>query len=156
MSRLEAKKHGLRFQSKKINDMAFGSFNKGFEPHRTDFDWLSSDGALVDAYVSDPLCGFVPTAGLFRDMMDGLAVISKSGNLKKMNKDLPVYFMSGKMDPVGGNGKGVKKVYDMFLSAGMKDVFYKFYENGRHEMLNESNKITVYGDILNWINSKYD
>lgn len=156
MSRIEVKKRGLRFKSAKMNDMAFGSFNKGFEPHRTDFDWLSSDGALVDAYVADPLCGFVPTVGLFRDMMDGLSVISKPGNLKKMNKDLPVYFMSGRMDPVGGNGKGVRKVYDMFLAAGMKDVLVKFYENGRHEMLNESNKDIVFGDILNWIISKID
>jgi alpha-beta hydrolase superfamily lysophospholipase len=154
MSRIEAKKHGLRFKSKKMNDMAFGPFSKGFEPRRTEFDWLSTDEAIVDAYVADPLCGFVPSAGLFRDMMDGLAIIGKPGNLAKMNKDLPIYFMSGRKDPVGGNGKGVEKVYKMFLAAGMKDVFLKFYENGRHEMLNELNKDIVYSDIFYWLNTK--
>jgi len=154
MSRIEAKKHGLRYKSKKLNDIAFSSYNKGFEPHRTDFDWLSTDNSVVDAYVADPLCGFISSVGLFRDMMGGLAVIGKPDNLKKMNTNLPVYFMSGQMDPVGGNGKGVKKVYHMFLAAGMKDVTLKFYEGGRHEMLNESNKDTVYSNILNWLNAK--
>lgn len=153
MCRAEVAKHGPRYKSAKINATAFGSYNKGFEPHRTDFDWLSTDEAIVDAYVADPLCGFIPAVGLFGDMMGGLAFISKKRNLGRMNKNLPICFMSGKKDPVGGNGTGVKKVYGMFLSAGMKDVFCKFYD-GRHEMLNEKNKDEVYADILRWLRAK--
>jgi alpha-beta hydrolase superfamily lysophospholipase len=154
LCRAEIAKHGPHYQSERINTMAFGSYNKGFEPHRTEFDWLSADGGMVDAYVADPLCGFVPTTGLFLDMMNGLAYISKKRNLGRMNKNLPVYFMSGKKDPVGGNGTGVKKVYGMFLAAGMKDVFCKFYEDGRHEMLNEKDKEKVYADIHGWMTAK--
>jgi len=36
--------------------LAFGTFNKQFEPVRTDADWLSRDSAEVDKYVADPLC----------------------------------------------------------------------------------------------------
>lgn len=147
-------KNGRHYRSKAINDVAFGSYNKSFEPKRTDFDWLSSDEANVDKYVADPLCGFLPTVGLFRDMMGGLAYISKPSNLDHMNKDLPVYFMSGDKDPVGGDGMGVAKAYGMFLKAGMKDVFYKFYPEGRHEMLNEANKDQVMKDVADWLFSK--
>ena len=71
-----------------------------------------------------------------------------------MNKDMPVYFMSGDMDPVGECGKGVQKAYNNFLEAGMKDVSIKLYPGGRHEMLNEINKDEVYYDILTWLGSK--
>lgn len=154
LCRAEIARHGPRYRSERINTMAFGTYNKGFEPHRTAFDWLSADEALVDAYAADPLCGFVPTVGLFLDMMNGLAFISKKSNLAKMNRSLPIYFMSGGSDPVGGNGKGVKKVYTLFLDAGMKDVMCRLYDGGRHEMLNEKNKASVYGDILNWMSGK--
>ena len=30
----------------------------------------------------------------------------------------------------------------------------KFYEGGRHEMLNEINRAEVYADVLAWIDSK--
>jgi len=30
----------------------------------------------------------------------------------------------------------------------------RLYPGGRHEMLNETNRLDVYRDILNWINSK--
>ena len=87
-------------------------------------------------------------------MMYGLSIIGRRRNLEKMNKDLPIYFMSGDKDPVGGNGVQVAKVYSMFIRAGMRDVFYKFYKDGRHEMLNETNRDEVYNDILNWLFKK--
>ena len=147
-------KNGPTHRSETISNVAFGSYNKAFEPKRTKYDWLTRDEAVVDAYAKDPLCTFTPTTSLFRDMMYGLSIIGRQRNLAKMNKDLPVYFMSGDKDPVGGDGVQVAKVYSMFVRAGMKDVFYKFYKDGRHEMLNELNKDEVYADVLEWLNSK--
>ncbi len=154
LCKAEEHRHGPRYRSKLINSVAFGAYNKGFEPRRTDFDWLSRDEGNVDRYISDPLCGFLPTVGLFKDMMGGLAFISKKSNLEKMRKDLPVYIMSGDKDPVGGDGQGVAKVYGMFLSSGMRDVLYKFYPEGRHEMLNDVNKAEVMNDIAAWLFKK--
>ena len=145
---------GAHHYSKFLNNLAFDSYNKIYENPKTEYDWLSRDEANVQKYIDDPLCGFIPTCSLFRDMMTGVKFITNKKNLTAMNKDMPVYFMSGDMDPVGECGKGVQKAYNNFLEAGMKDVSIKLYPGGRHEMLNEINKDEVYTDILAWLDSK--
>lgn len=150
----DIKKNGDTHRSDAIYNIAFGSYNKSFEPKRTKFDWLTRDDAVVDAYAADPLCTVTPTSSLFRDMMRGIVTIGTQKNLESMNKNLPILFISGTMDPVGGNGSQVAKVYGMFLKAGMKDVFYKFYEGARHELTNELCKDEVYKDVLDWVFEK--
>lgn len=145
---------GAHHYSKFLNNLAFGNYNKIYDNPKTEYDWLSRDEANVQKYIDDPLCGFIPSCSLFRDMMTGVKFITNKKNLTAMNKDMPVYFMSGDMDPVGECGKGVQKAYNNFLEAGMKDVSIKLYPGGRHEMLNEINKDEVYTDILAWLGSK--
>ena len=145
---------GAHHYNKFLNNLAFGSYNKIYDNPKTEYDWLSRDEANVQKYIDDPLCGFIPSCSLFRDMMTGVKFITNKKNLTAMNKDMPVYFMSGDMDPVGECGKGVQKAYNNFLEAGMKDVSIKLYPGGRHEMLNEINKDEVYTDILAWLDSK--
>ena len=154
MSALEIKRHGPRYKSELLNKMAFGSYNDKLGDIRTGFDWLSRNEAVVDAYIDDPLCGFVPSAALLHDMMGGIEFISKPKNIARMKKDLPVMFMSGDCDPVGEQGRGVIRAYKAFLKAGMTDVTMKLYHGGRHEMINELNKNEVYQDVLAWLNSK--
>lgn len=154
MGKLVVGLRGPHHYSNFLNNLAFGSYNKIYENPKTEYDWLTRDEAVVQKYIDDPLCGFIPSCSLFRDMMVGVKFITDTANLKAMNKEMPVYFMSGAMDPVGECGKGVEKAYNNFKSAGMKDVTIKLYENGRHEMLNELNKAEVYSDILDWIESK--
>ena len=154
MSALEIRRHGPRYKSELLNKMAFGSYNDKLGTVRTACDWLSRDPETVDKYVADPLCGFVPSAGLLNDMMGGIAFISRQKNVDRMKRDLPVLFMSGDCDPVGEQGKGVIRAYKAFLKAGLTDVTMKLYHGGRHEMLNETNRQEVYQDILNWLNNK--
>ena len=148
------KLYGPRKVGEKLNAIAFGAYNNGFENPRTAFDWLSRDEAQVDKYIADPLCGFVATVSLFRDMMGGIKFITDQKNINTMSRTQPVYFMSGDCDPVGDNGKGVERAYKAFCNAGLHDVMIRLYPGGRHEMLNEVNKYDVYKDILAWIQEK--
>lgn len=145
---------GPHFRSKLLNDLAFGSYNKIYETQRTDFDWLSRDENTVNVYIDDPLCGYLPTCSLFRDMMSGINFLTKPSNIAKMCKETPVIFMSGDMDPVGECGKGVKKAYELFKNTGMKDLSMKLYPGARHAIIAEINKDEVLQDMLDWINSK--
>ena len=154
ISRLLVKKYGPRGDGKILNDIAFGSYNDRIKFRYTEFDWLSRDEKNVQKYIDDPLCGFVAKCSLYRDMMEGIKFISSKDNAAKMNRNTPVYFMSGAADPVGDYGKGVDKAYRMFCDVGMKDVTERLYPEGRHEMLNEINYLDVYRDIMTWLNEK--
>ena len=149
-----AKLNGAMGDGAKLDSLAFGSYLSKIENPRTKFDWLSRDTEQVDKYIADPLCGFVGKIGLYRDMMQGIKFITDKKNIAQMNKEKPVYFMSGDGDPVGDYGKGVVRAYKAFCDAGLHDVFMRLYPGGRHEMLNETNKEQVYQDILNWLNEK--
>ena len=50
--------------------------------------------------------------------------------------------------------KGVTKVYNSFLKAGLRDVDFKLYKGARHELTNELNKSEVFEDIIDWINGR--
>lgn len=151
VARNEIKKKGRRAKSNKLNNMSFGSYNNAFKPTRTEFDWLSRDTVEVDKYINDPFCGTVFTSGFFYDFLTGLKEIENKNNLITIPKELPIYIFSGSKDPVGKNGKGVLKLIDTYKGLNIKDLTYKIYEDGRHEMLNETNKEEVMTDIITWL-----
>ena len=151
VANLICKKDGEQNPSAFLQKMMFGSYNSKVEHPRTASDWLSRDSRVVDAYEADPLCGFVPSAGLVRDMMTGLQYIQDPKNLNAMKKDLPVYFIAGGDDPVGGYGEGVKQAAEEFKKHGMTQVDLKIYPLCRHEIHNEINKQEVYEDVASWI-----
>lgn len=138
-----------------IHKMIFGGYNNKVEHKRTDFDWLTRDNAIVDAYIAHPLCGFVASCGLLRDMMQGILYVEQPKNLAHMKKDLPLFFIAGAADPVGSYGKGVRQAAAAYEKAGMEQVTTKIYPLCRHEILNEINRVEVYEDITRWI-GKYE
>lgn len=147
------RKNGAKAVGNELSKIAFGSYLNKIPDHRTEYDWLSRDEAIVDRYIADDDCGFTAKNGLYRDMMHGIKYITNKKNIAKMDVSKPVYFMSGAEDPVGDYGKGVEKAYKAFCDAGCKDVMIRLYPGGRHEMLNELNKADVYQDVLDWIES---
>lgn len=151
IAKMDAKLHGKKAKSKIMNMLSFGAFNNAFKPNRTEYDWLSRDNVEVDKYIDDPWCGAVFTAGFFCDMLGGLGYINKKENIAKIPKNLPFYLFSGSKDPVGANTKGVTQVCDTLKGAGLGDVTLKFYQDGRHEMLNEINREEVFRDVIAWL-----
>ncbi len=142
---------GKKKESPLINKVGFSSSNKPFAPNRTDFDWLSRDEKEVDKYVADPRCGFLFTAGGYRDLFRGLKWMGDPEKLKAMPRDLPVLFISGEKDPVGSMGSGVKKVAEEFRNLGLADVEVRLYPEARHELFNELNRQDVYLDLSDWL-----
>ncbi|MBQ2738813.1 MAG: lysophospholipase [Oscillibacter sp.] len=154
MANLESRRVGEDQPSPLIDKIAFGPYNKPFAPNRTPYDWLSVNESNVDDYIAHPLCGGIPSTGLFREMLTGISFITNQRNVEQMDKSTPILFISGEMDPVGDLSKGVKRAYGSFRAAGMKDVQLKLYPGLRHEILNEDCREQVFEDLYNWMATK--
>lgn len=150
--RVELRRIGGRGRSKLLNATAFGTYNRAFRPNRTEFDWLSRDEAEVDAYCADPLCGFLPTTSLWRDLVAAQAQLQTEAFLARLPK-IPYRLIGGDRDPVGGKGQQVEALVRMMRRAGLS-VELHLWPGGRHEMLNEINREEVMRDIVAWIEAR--
>ena len=135
-----------------LNNLMFGNFNKKIKNPRTEFDWLSYNQENVDKYIADPLCGFGPRNGFCLEFVKGMNTIHKAKNLKKLNKDMNIFIISGIDDPVTTYGASVGKLEKMYRKYGVNNVEGKIYQNMRHEILNEDGKAEVAQDIVNFFN----
>ncbi|MGN8645354.1 lysophospholipase [Gracilibacillus sp. HCP3S3_G5_1] len=141
---------GKNAEAKLMNNLTFFGYNKHTD-NETPFDWICSDPKEVEKYQEDKWCGFIPTNQFFYDLYTGLQLIQTKDKSEKIPKNLPVYFVSGKEDPVGQYGEGIHKAVAFYRSIGMKTVDYHLYDNARHEILNETNKLEIFHDIVTWI-----
>jgi alpha-beta hydrolase superfamily lysophospholipase len=132
-------------------DLELSAFNAVFQPARTDFDWLSRDESMVDAYLADPLCGFgIDTASL-KDMFAGARRLADPTQLARIPGDLPLYLAVGSKDPVNAGLTLLWALADRYRAAGLDDVTVRVYEDARHEILNEINRAEVIDDLLQWL-----
>ena len=132
--------------------MGLEAFNGAFEPARTTFDWLSRDEAEVDAYITDPLCGFAAPDHTMASMFQLGAGARHDPRLKAVRRDLPVLVISGEFDPVVGPGQSfARALIAAYEDAGLTDIIHKVYPGGRHEMFNEICREQVEGDLIAWL-----
>jgi len=126
-------------------------FNAAFAPARTDFDWLSRDEAIVDAYIADPACGFGIDAEATKAMFAGARRLADPAQVAAMRPDLPVYIAAGENDPVNGGLALLTPLTDRYQAAGLADVTVRVYPGARHEILNETNRDEVIAELNAWL-----
>jgi len=126
-------------------------FNAAFQPARTDFDWLSRDETIVDAYIADPYCGFGIDPGSTKLMFLGARRVADPAQVAAMRSGLPLYVAVGEADPVNGGLALLTPLTDLYAAAGLTDVTVRTYPGARHEMLNETNRDEIIGELLSWI-----
>ena len=148
LCRVMAAFRGWHYRSKMVDNLVLGAYNKKFKPARTRADWITSDNENLDMYVADPLCSFMSTVNAYYNVFSGMIGIQRKESVYMIPKGLPVLFVSGADDPVGEFGKGVRKIYEKYRAAGIRDVTLRLYTGDRHEILNETDRDQVYKDLL--------
>ena len=133
-----------------LSEMLNKPLLKGMENPETDFDWLSTDEKQVEKYINDPLSGYAYTPTFYIEFLDMCVKVNKSEIISE-GKDIPILFVSGKADPVGENGEGVRDVYELYNAHGYFQLTLKLMPDFRHEILNEKKKTTTYKLIDEWL-----
>lgn len=138
---------GERHISKLFINMTTGGFQKRYKG--TDESWLSVNRENVTAFEHSPLCGFPFTLNGYEAL---LTLMKAAYDPKETEKPgLPVHFISGADDACAPDKKGFDGAVQHMKAAGYLHVTAKLYPGMRHEILNETDNRTVYGDILKTI-----
>ena len=153
LCRVLAAFHGWHYRSSLVANLSFMGYNKGLEG-RTTHDWLNRDQAEVDKYLAEERCTFTFTLNAYYSMFSGILRLHDPAFLARMPKDLPLLFLSGDADPVGEQGKGVRRAIQSLKDAGVQNIESIFYPGARHELLVETNKLEVFGDIAAWLDKQ--
>ena len=154
IAKMQAAFFGWHHRSKLLQKLSYDKYYHQFDLTGKDASnsWLTKDEEIVKTYYADPKCTFVFTVNAYMGLFEAVLFDNQQENIETVPKSLPLFFVSGAMDPVGGCGSGVKKVYNKFDEAGKEDITWKLYDNDRHEILNETDRDVVYHDILAWMN----
>ena len=154
IAKMQAAFLGWHHRSKLLQKLSYDKYYHQFDltGKNASNSWLTKDEEIVKAYYADPKCTFVFTVNAYMGLFEAVLFDNQQENIEAVPKSLPLFFVSGAMDPVGGCGSGVKKVYNKFDVAGKEDITWKLYDNDRHEILNETDRDVVYHDILAWMN----
>ncbi|MDE5630353.1 MAG: lysophospholipase [Bacilli bacterium] len=142
-------KRGWFYRSKYIENKTNGGYYKHFENNSNHNCWLTNDKNVILEYENDPKNQFRFTCNGYYTVFT--LIKSANKNFKNIDKNLPIILLAGKDDPVGSFGKDISKLYEDYKKQGL-NVKMKIYNNMRHEILNELNKVIVYNDVINFIN----
>jgi len=151
LAKLIARLKGERFRCPLLAQMSTGAFAKAIPDAKTEFDWLNTDAAAVQAYIDDPLCGFPFTAVGYESLFTLMQLAYAKAPAGKPG--LPVHFLSGENDPCAPNRKGFEDAACRFRARGYENVTSKMYDGLRHEILNEPARMQVWADILEELES---
>jgi alpha-beta hydrolase superfamily lysophospholipase len=147
---------GRRHRSPLLQTLVFGTLNRPFGGE-TGSEFICSDPDVVKAYAADAFCGNAVSAEFVEQLLWGTRQAARKKTFAAYPKDLPLFVGAGQYDTMGGkNLSAVKKDVADFKSAGAADVTFQIYDGMRHEILNETEKQTVYDDIIGWIERHVD
>ena len=90
LSRIIGTLRGEAYRSRLVDSLVIGAFSSAIEDARTDSDWISTDPAVVDAYLADPLSGQAFSVGAYATLTDLTAEVVTKKSASAVPKNLPL------------------------------------------------------------------
>lgn len=139
---------GWHYRPRILQQMSFGTYNKPFTEEGNPAAWVCSDPDTLREYLADPLCQYVFTASGFYGLLGLMQDCYDDRDWKLSKPDLPVHFISGGDDPCRISDQALEQSADLMRLAGYRHVDVKLYPGMRHEILNETDRLKVWNDVL--------
>jgi alpha-beta hydrolase superfamily lysophospholipase len=136
--------------SRLLPRLTFRQWARQVKQRRTEFDWLSRDEAEVDRYIADPLCGWDPSVGMWREVFSLIFAGADDRNLKDIRRDLPINLVGGAHDPATFGGRAVLDLEKRLGRMGFSNLASRVYPQTRHESLNELNRNMIIVQFIEW------
>jgi alpha-beta hydrolase superfamily lysophospholipase len=121
-------------------------------PNANGMEWLSTDPAVAEEFLADPLTTSTPLAKLFGPL-DTLRLIGKPA--RQLENDVPTLIMVGREDTVGGPRSNHRLADAYRTRSGFTDVTTLVYPGARHEIFNEAQQAEVRADLLAWLDARF-
>ncbi|WP_026889327.1 alpha/beta hydrolase [Clostridium beijerinckii] len=104
-------------------------------------------------FMNDEGCGFIFTVNGFENLCNLIKTDYSQKSWVKRNLDLPILSIAGGDDIVIISNKRFNELTKFMKRIGYEKISTKIYADKYHDLLHEVNKLEVYKDILDWINS---
>lgn len=141
---------GKRGKSRLLDNLTCSGFAKLYPDNARTGSWMSRDPQVMMDVVNDKKMNFHFSLNAFEALLRTVEEVTDPRRAARMPRDLPVLILSGDADPVGENGKGVRRFEKMLKKIGMRKVTCKLYPENRHELINDLDKQEVFQDIRKW------
>lgn len=153
VSYLSMLRKGSRGQSSLLNNLTCEGFAKRYPDNAHTGSWMSRDPQVLIHALQDPKMNFQFTLNAFEALFRTVEEVVDAKRAARMPKDLPLLILSGEEDPVGENGKGVRRFTAMLRKIGMKNITCTLYPKNRHELIHDLDKEQVKEEIRDWCNA---
>ncbi len=143
-------RRGGRGHNSFLNNMTCSGYAKRYPDNAHTGSWMSRDPQVLVSALQDPKMNFKFTLNAYEALFQTVEEVVDPRRAAKMPMDLPILILSGDEDPVGDNGKGVRRFETMLRQIGMQCVTCILYPKNRHELIHDLDKERVMKDILGW------
>lgn len=146
-------RRGPKGHSPILNNFTCSGFAKRYPDNAHTGSWMSQDPQVLNQALQDERMNFEFSLNAFKALFETIEEVLDKKRVARMPKVLPLLILSGDEDPVGDNGKGIRRFEKMLKKIGMEKVSCKLYPKNRHELIHDLDKEQVFQDILQWCNT---
>lgn len=135
--------------------------NRVSEQMSTDYDgrfegtaknrWRLASSHALRRYQDDPLCARSYDLGSWRTILQIEGAYRLRAWVEQLPKYMPVYFISGAQDVSNDCTAELMPALNMMKMKNRVNVFYRFYEDSRHDVLFDRKRNEALADILFFI-----
>lgn len=142
----EAEKNGMDSPCLEVFMKVFGRVAERF-PEKCTISWVTSDLERAEYYEKLPYSNVMYSNRFYKSFLTAQKITQDKAFAGDIKKKIPLYILSGSEDSVGGYGAYPPCKAEQFEKAGF-DVTLRIYEGMRHSILQERERVSVYGDIV--------